>query len=231
LKDIQNFFGGIGSIVEDNKKDSIEFRVSSLDELLTVVIPHFDKYGLITRKYGDFNLFKKIVLMKAQKLHLTSEGLQEIVNLRASLNLGLSPGLKAAFPNTNPVPRPVLELENTRIPGLRRTPHHSLLVMGGNLFWVAGFTSGEGSFLIDVSKSSAYKLGSNVKLTFNIPQDIKDELLLKSLVDYLDCGNYLVKRGVVGNFIVTKFSDNLEKIIPFFKAYPILGEKSRDFEA
>ena len=100
--------------MEDNKKDSVEFRVSSLDELLTGVIPHFDKYELITRKYGDFNLFKKIVLMKAQKLHLTSEGLQEIVNLRATLNLGLSSGLKAAFPNTNPVPRP--ELENIRIP-------------------------------------------------------------------------------------------------------------------
>ena len=214
LKDIQNFLGGIGSIVVDDRKNSVEFRVSSLDELLTVIIPHFDKYGLISRKYGDFLLFKKIVLMKAQKLHLTSEGLQEIVNLRATLNLGLSSALKAAFPNSNPVPRP--ELKNISIP---------------HPFWVAGFTSGEGSFLIDISKSSAYKLGSNVKLTFHLPQDIKDEQLLKSLVDYLDCGNYLVKRGTVGNFIVTKFSDNLEKIIPLFEAYPVLGEKAKDFEA
>lgn len=111
--------------MEDTKKNSIEFRVSSLEELLTVIIPHFDKYGLITRKHEDFLLFRKIVFMKAQKLHLTSEGLQEIVNLRASLNLGLSSVLKAAFPNSNPVPRPVLE--NTSIP---------------HPFWVAGFTTG-----------------------------------------------------------------------------------------
>ena len=32
--------------------------------------------------------------------HLTTSGLQEIIKLRASLNLGLSDELKAAFPKT-----------------------------------------------------------------------------------------------------------------------------------
>ena len=35
--------------------------------------------------------------------HLKKEGLQSIINIRASLNLGLSEVLKAAFPNTIPV--------------------------------------------------------------------------------------------------------------------------------
>ena len=115
--------------MEDTKKIRAEFRVSSLEELLTVIIPHFDRYPLITRKQGDYLLFREIVNMKAQKLHLTSEGLQDIVNLRATLNLGLSPSVKAAFPNSNPVPRPALE--NISIP---------------HPFWIAGFTTGEGSF-------------------------------------------------------------------------------------
>jgi len=37
--------------------------------------------------------------------HLTSEGLQAIVNLRASMNLGLSEKIQAAFPQTIPVQR------------------------------------------------------------------------------------------------------------------------------
>lgn len=37
--------------------------------------------------------------------HLKEEGLKAIVNIRASLNLGLSEVLKAAFPKTVPVPR------------------------------------------------------------------------------------------------------------------------------
>ena len=46
--------------------------------------------------------------------HLSIKGLQEIVNIRASMNLGLSDSLKTIFPNTVPVFRP--QLENITIP-------------------------------------------------------------------------------------------------------------------
>jgi len=39
---------------------------------------------------------------------LTEDNLQNIVNIRASLNLGLSGVLKAAFPNYIPVTKPSL---------------------------------------------------------------------------------------------------------------------------
>ncbi len=56
---------------------------------------------------------------------LTEVDLQTIVNLRASLNLGLSEVLKAAFPSTTPVVRP--ELSKPEV------PHPE---------WMAGFTTG-----------------------------------------------------------------------------------------
>ena len=43
------------------------------------------------------------------KEHLNPKGLEDIVNLRASINLGLSEKLNIAFPNTLPVPRPIVE--------------------------------------------------------------------------------------------------------------------------
>ena len=46
--------------------------------------------------------------------HLTTSGLQEIIKLRASLNLGLSDELKAAFPKIIPVNKP--KVENQIIP-------------------------------------------------------------------------------------------------------------------
>ena len=49
--------------------------------------------------------------MKAGQ-HLQTEGLQDIVNLRASINLGLSEDLKTAFPNTIPVIIPCIPLTN-----------------------------------------------------------------------------------------------------------------------
>lgn len=53
--------------------------------------------------------------MKAGQ-HLLMEGLQDIVNLRASINLGLSEDLKTAFPNTIPISRPVIENKDHLIP-------------------------------------------------------------------------------------------------------------------
>jgi len=40
------------------------------------------------------------------KEHITIEGLQNILNLKASMNNGLSEELIAVFPNTKPVARP-----------------------------------------------------------------------------------------------------------------------------
>jgi hypothetical protein len=45
------------------------------------------------------------------KEHLTQKGLQEIVNLKASLNLGLSDKLKEKFSDTIPIPRPKIRFE------------------------------------------------------------------------------------------------------------------------
>lgn len=42
--------------------------------------------------------------------HLTLEGVQKLVNIKASMNLGLSDQLKEAFPTYDPVPRPTVVL-------------------------------------------------------------------------------------------------------------------------
>jgi len=41
------------------------------------------------------------------KVHWTEDGLQQIINLRASMNLGLSDLQKSKFPKYNPVGRPI----------------------------------------------------------------------------------------------------------------------------
>jgi hypothetical protein len=107
LELIKLYFGGIGNITKHGKPVySIELlRTTGLNH---VIIPHFDKYPLITQKRADFILFKQVVDLMKNKKHLTKEGLQQIVNLRASMNLGLSDKLKKAFPDVIPVKRPLV---------------------------------------------------------------------------------------------------------------------------
>jgi hypothetical protein len=41
-------------------------------------------------------------------MHLTEDGLMQIINLKASINLGLSDLLNSKFSNFNPVARPII---------------------------------------------------------------------------------------------------------------------------
>jgi hypothetical protein len=56
LELIQLFFG-VGKII-NLRKDYILYRVSSKKDL-AVIIDHFDKYLLITKKLADYELFKQ----------------------------------------------------------------------------------------------------------------------------------------------------------------------------
>ena len=84
-------------------RSEISFRVNSLHDLTNFIIPHFENYPLLSQKAADFYLFKQIVSANA-KVHLTDVGLQQIINIRASINLGLSDLQKSKFINYKPVP-------------------------------------------------------------------------------------------------------------------------------
>lgn len=53
LRYFQKQLGGIGNIIPKGKNTS-SFRVNSLKELSSIIIPYFEKYPLITQKYADF---------------------------------------------------------------------------------------------------------------------------------------------------------------------------------
>jgi len=180
---------------------------------VTKVIPHFDKYPLKTKKYSDYLLFKEAVAIMQSGEHLTKEGLQKVINIRASLNRGLTTSLEEAFPNSIPFPRPPVPLNNVKI-------HPS---------WVAGFTSGDGCFKLSIRESKLHKAGSTVVIIFVLTQHIRDELLLKSFIDLFECGHTYSYLNYT-EFKCQSFKDNCDKIIPFFKKYPILGTKAQDFE-
>jgi len=108
LEDLQAYFGGAGSITKSGE-NTFKYRIESLELISNLVIPHFDKYPLVTQKLADYLLFKSVVEMMIAKEHLTDEGIKKIVAIKSSMNRGLSEDLCTAFPNLKPVPRPLVE--------------------------------------------------------------------------------------------------------------------------
>ncbi len=207
LKDIQNFLG-VGNISKQGAH-SLQFRLFAVKDF-AVVFSHFENYPLITNKRADYDLFKEAIRLMEEKEHLTEAGLAKMVAIKASMNQGLSEELKTAFPDVLPVPRP------TVVDQIIQDPN-----------WLAGFVSGEGCFQIKIFKSKT-TVGEAIKLEFQATQHSRDELLMKSLIEYFECGNIYKDRETV-NFKITKFNDFTNKVIPFFEKFKILGVKALDF--
>lgn len=210
LKLIISYFG-VGKISK-LASNSVLYRVTSIDEL-KVIIDHFDRYPLISYKYKDYLLFKQAFELVQKKEHFSVEGLRKIVAIKASINLKLSSNLKNAFPNIVPVTIPKIE-------------DRKIL----NYNWIAGFTDAEGCFFIAHKKSQASKLGETVWLKFILTQHSRDENLLKNFIEIFGCGRFVAKNTKeYGEFLVEKYSDIRDKIIPLFEKYPLYGIKKENY--
>ena len=104
LQEIQTYFG-VGYIRND-LNNKVKFKVESVKDIVNKVIPHFEKYPLITQKLADYILFREVVNMMINKEHLTKKGLNKIVSIKAVINLGLPAELQVYFPDVIPTFRP-----------------------------------------------------------------------------------------------------------------------------
>ena len=204
---------GVGKVYADHP-ESCQYLVQSIADV-GVIVAHFEKYPLITQKRGDFELFRQAYYMILNKEHLSMEGFQNYLNLRASINGGkLLQAIQAEFPDTVPLPRPSFVFEG--IP---------------DFLWLSGFTDGDGCFRINVRKSPAHKYGVSINLGFILTQHIRDLTLIQSLVGYLNCGGHSIATNSLScEYHVYRTTDIINIILPFFQKYPLMGVKRLDFE-
>lgn len=97
-------------------------------------------------------------------------------------------------------------------------------------YWLTGFVDGEGCFYIKPRKVKS-SLQERFYLSFRLSQHSRDTLLMNNISKFLNCGLIeLSTSKIMARFVVNKFSDNMNKIIPFFEKYPLLSIKRLDFQ-
>jgi len=210
LSQIQNYFG-VGKISKHGDT-TIQYTVRSLKGLDTI-ISHFDNYPLLTQKYGDFMLFKQGISLLKTKEHLNNEGFMKVLSIKASINSGLSDELKLSYPEVKPIKRSLSNNKSIADPN-----------------WIAGLASGDGCFYVSIRHSITTTTKKAVVLKFHIVQHSRDTEIMKMLISTLGCGSIqlLLKQSAV-YFVVVKFKDIFEKIIPLFDNYPILGIRALNY--
>ena len=70
-----------GTIRPDRSDKSLKYEVRSVGDLTTKVIPHFEKYSLLSGKRKDFEMFAAIVRRMHSGEHLKPEGFEKVVQL------------------------------------------------------------------------------------------------------------------------------------------------------
>lgn len=148
-----------------------------------------------------------------KKEHLNIDGMRKIISIRASMNRKTLNKLNEYFFDIVP-----LEL-SFKINNEIKDPN-----------WLTGFVDGEGCFYIKPKKVKS-SLKERFYLSFRLSQHSKDIILLNNISKFLNCGLIeLSTSKKMARFVVNKFNDNMNKIIPFFEKYPLLSVKRLDFQ-
>jgi hypothetical protein len=83
----------LGNYKENNKisyvyygNNSVSLQITKYSDINNVIIPFFNKYPIQGQKSLDYYDFFKVVDMLKNKEHLTSEGFNKILKIKASMN-------------------------------------------------------------------------------------------------------------------------------------------------
>lgn len=83
LRLMKNIFG-CGFLRQDRK--TLKYEVRSLNDLIERIIPHFEKYPLLSTKNNDFKYLKQICRLMLKGEHRKAIGLKKITKIAFKMN-------------------------------------------------------------------------------------------------------------------------------------------------
>jgi hypothetical protein len=101
--------------------------------------------------------------------------------------------------------------------------------------YLAGYVDGEGSFHVAVQRNPSTRFGWQLVPEFHVSQNPERASIFELLRARLGCGRIRPNARAGGRdrslvYVVRNRNDLLMKVIPFFRAHPILSEKRLEFE-
>ena len=202
---MKKFYGDRGFIYENSKLNTVEYRLAKFEDLLNIVIPHFNNYPLQTSKLIDYELWKECLILMAKKEHLTDLGLEKIISIKGAINRGLPNSIKEAFPN-------IVE---------RSRPEYSIAEEPLNPYWVSGFIEAESCFFAGFEKSG------QLRINFIIGLNERDKPILIKMKSYFEeIGKiYALSSNNAYQYKVSQKQNINNVIIKHFDLYPLIGNK------
>jgi hypothetical protein len=97
--------------------------------------------------------------------------------------------------------------------------------------YISGFVDGEGCFYVSFQPSGRHRFGWEVRPSFSVSQNADRAELLYMLQKKWECGFIRPDRSdKTVKFEVRNVRSLVDKVLPHFRAYPLISSKQADFE-
>jgi hypothetical protein len=97
--------------------------------------------------------------------------------------------------------------------------------------YISGFVDGEGCFCVSFQPSNRHCLGWEVRPSFSVSQNTDRAQLLHVIREMWNCGFIRPDRSdKTIKFEVRNIGDLVSKVIPHFRANPLMSSKQNDFD-
>lgn len=218
LDNIQTYFN-CGKVNINIKNHTAEYLVEKLEDLKTIIIPHFKSYPVFCAKLHAFNLFKEIVTAclfeESNKDKRSIEGRREMLKMALSMNVTTN-----RKEDRTDLLFSLLNVINSKD---KMLISNSILDMTTPLTpdFISGIIDGDGSFFISFQSDGKIKTG------FNVTSDKASKPLLENLKkEFKGIGsiNEGTKNELV--FTVTGLNQITEVLIPFMDIHPLFSERA-----
>lgn len=179
------------------------FRVSNQRDIINILLPILQSNSMILSKRDhDKKLFIEICHLIINKVHITNEGQNKILNLISQLSSKMSLDEKRMLPKS------LTSFTPDRILGL---------------------TDAEGNFHVELYPKIDNPNFKSVNFRFSITQENTEINFLNELVKFFGCGRLSIGPKGQGGYYVSNKKEIEDKIIPFFNLNKLQTIKKYSF--
>ena len=222
---------GVGKVYKN--REGVIFVVKKIEELVSVVLPLFDKSKLIGGKLDSYIKFREVVLLMKDKKHLTLEGLLQIIEIAYFMNEYTTlRNNSAKFKILSEIRK---KYGNLPAGGSHQEPIILSKVSGRykirqdhlplNKEFVRGLVDGDGSFNI-AFRSDSKKIGLN----FTVVQENSSISVLHELISFFNCGNVYKLPSEASRYQVQSKEELINKVLPIFKEMSLNTRKQQNLD-
>nr|UKQ56112.1 LAGLIDADG endonuclease [Taiwanofungus camphoratus]WRO45205.1 LAGLIDADG endonuclease [Taiwanofungus sp. YW-2023a] len=211
---------GIGRI--NKNRNNVTLVVTSIDEIVSVLIPLFDKHPLHGSKLISYQIFKEVSLMMKAKKHLTVEGTLQILDLAYFMN----PGTTLRTNESKEIILNTIRQKYGKLPLISELKLPEInLPEPVNLEFIRGEVDGDGSFNVSF-RSDRRRIGVN----FTVIHELSELSVLNELQQFFKCGSVYKLKSNAARFQVQTVDDILNNIEPVFRDIKFNTIKQKQYE-